>query len=213
MLIDGKEVKAAEKIEHRSPINQDWLLAVFQKGNADDARTALAAARRTFPKWSHTPWRERVRLLRKAADLIDKRIYEFGVVMSLEVGKNRMEALGDAAGIGRPDPLLLRPDGGQQGLRRAAWARTRSRATPPPTPRSCGRTACGSSSARSTSRAPSPAGPAGAALVAGNTLVMKPATNTPVDRSACWPSASAMPASRMASSTTSPARAAASARS
>jgi len=34
MIIDGKEVKATDKIEHRSPINQDWLLAVFQKGNA-----------------------------------------------------------------------------------------------------------------------------------------------------------------------------------
>ena len=64
MIIDGKEVKAPDKIEHRSPINQDWLLAVFQKGNADDARAALAAARRAFPKWSHTPWRERVQLLR-----------------------------------------------------------------------------------------------------------------------------------------------------
>src|SRR4030067_365450 len=41
--------------------------------------------------------RARVRLLRKTADLIDERIFEMGVVMSLEVGKNRMEALGDVA--------------------------------------------------------------------------------------------------------------------
>ena len=34
MIIDGKEVTAADKIEHRSPINQDWLLAVFQNAPA-----------------------------------------------------------------------------------------------------------------------------------------------------------------------------------
>jgi 1-pyrroline-5-carboxylate dehydrogenase len=43
------------------------------------------------------PWKERVRLLNKAADLIDERIFDLGAVMALEVGKNRMESLGDVA--------------------------------------------------------------------------------------------------------------------
>jgi len=38
-----------------------------------------------------------VEYIRKAADLLDQRSYEIGAVMSMEVGKNRMESLGDVA--------------------------------------------------------------------------------------------------------------------
>jgi len=178
MIIGGKEVRAAERFEDRSPINRDWVLGVFQKGGVDHARQALAAARKAFPKWSRMPWKERVRLMRKAADLIDQRIYEFGAVLSLEVGKNRNEALGDAAETSEliryscdrveankgfivpmgKDPVvgfnirnvsILRPYG--------VWVVISPFNFP------CALTG----------------GPVGAALVAGNTLVMKPATNTP----------------------------------
>jgi 1-pyrroline-5-carboxylate dehydrogenase len=97
MIINNKEVFANDKQENHSPINTDWLLAVMQKGNETHAQQALAAARKAFPGWSHTPWQERVRLLRKAGDLIDQRMYEMGAAMALEVGKNRMESLGDIA--------------------------------------------------------------------------------------------------------------------
>ncbi len=95
MFIDGKDVYADEKFEDRSPVNTDWVLAVMQKGNASHARMAVEAARKAFPMWSHTPWQKRVQLIRKASALIEKRIFELGAAMSLEVGKNRMEALGD----------------------------------------------------------------------------------------------------------------------
>jgi 1-pyrroline-5-carboxylate dehydrogenase len=97
MIIDNKDVFADEKYEDRSPVNTDWVLAVIQKGNAEHANRALAAARKAFPAWSHTPWQERIKLLRKAADLLDQRMFEMGPVMALEVGKNRMECLGDIA--------------------------------------------------------------------------------------------------------------------
>ena len=95
MIIDGKDVFADEKYEDRSPVNTDWVLAVMQKGDASHAEQAVAAARAAFPKWSRTPWQERVKLVRKAASLIEKRIFALGAAMTLEVGKNRMEALGD----------------------------------------------------------------------------------------------------------------------
>src|SRR5512138_156708 len=87
MIIDGKDRFASEKFENRSPINTDWVLGVFQKGNAQDAKDAIEAAKRAFPKWSHTPWQERAALICKAAEIIDRRIYEMGAVMALEVGK------------------------------------------------------------------------------------------------------------------------------
>jgi len=97
MIINGKDHFAADKFEDRNPANTDVVLGVFQKGSAQDAEAALAAARKAFPKWSGTKWQERVALLRKAADLIDQRIFDIGVAMAMEVGKNRMESLGDVA--------------------------------------------------------------------------------------------------------------------
>ena len=178
MIINGEDRFASEKFESRSPTNTDQVLGVFQKGTAQDANDAIAAARAAFPVWSGMPWQERVRLLRKAADIMDQRTIEIGAVLALEVGKNRMESLGDIAEtadlvryacyqmekndgyvveMGR-DPLVgynatnvsaLRPYG--------VWLVISPFNFP----------------------AALTGGPSGAALVAGNTIVMKPATDTP----------------------------------
>ena len=95
MIIDGKDVFADQKFEDHSPVNTDWMLARMQKGNATHAEAAIAAARKAFPAWARTPWRQRVELVRKASAMIEKRIFELGAAMALEVGKNRMESLGD----------------------------------------------------------------------------------------------------------------------
>lgn len=178
MLIDGTDHFSKEKFENRSPANHNRILGIFQKGTADEGNLALNAARKAFPTWSHTPWQERVALLRKAADLMDERIFKFGVVMALEVGKNRTESLGDAAETAdliryacdrmeasqgyiaemNRDPVIgytstntsvMRPYG--------VWVVISPFNFP------CALTG----------------GPAAAALVTGNTLVMKPATDTP----------------------------------
>lgn len=97
MFIGGKDVYAEEKFEDCTPINTDVVLAVMQKGNAKHAHAALEAARNAFPKWSSMPWKERMKVLCKAADIMDERLFDLGAALSLEVGKNRMEALGDVA--------------------------------------------------------------------------------------------------------------------
>jgi 1-pyrroline-5-carboxylate dehydrogenase len=97
MIINGQDVLAAEKFEDHNPANTDQVLAVMQKGGKKEAEAAIQAARKAFPGWSHTPWQERIKLLRKAADIIDERIFEMGAAMAFEVGKNRMESLGDIA--------------------------------------------------------------------------------------------------------------------
>src|SRR3990170_3253825 len=178
MIIAGREVRAKETFEDRSPVNQDWVLGRFQKGGEQEAQQALAAARKAFPVWSRTPWRDRTRLLRKAADLIDKRIYEFGAVMALEVGKNRMESLGDAAEMAD----LIRYACDRMEANRGYAV-------------SMGRDPLKGYRAKNTSvlrpygvwlvispfnfPAALTGGPSGAALVAGNTIVMKPASDTP----------------------------------
>ena len=95
MFINGKDVFADDKFENHSPVNTDWVLATLQKGNATHANMAIEAARKAFPEWSRTPWKKRVQVVRKACSIIEKRIFELGAAMALEVGKNRMESLGD----------------------------------------------------------------------------------------------------------------------
>ncbi len=95
MIINNKDVFADEKFADHSPVNTDWTLAVMQKGNEKHAQQVLEAARQAFPGWSHTPWQERISLLRKAAAMIEERLFDLSAAMALEVGKNRMESLGD----------------------------------------------------------------------------------------------------------------------
>src|SRR6202012_4567250 len=132
----------------------------------DAVRAASAAARR----WARTPWPQRVAVLRTAADLISERSNELAALMSLEVGKNRLEALGDveeaadliryscqqvedAAGVTAPMGTLNPAERHPSGLRPyGTWAGI----SPFNFPMALA------------------AGPAGAALAAGNTVVLKP---------------------------------------
>jgi 1-pyrroline-5-carboxylate dehydrogenase len=57
---------------------------------------AVRAARAAQPGWARLPWRERLATLRRAAGLIRERKYELAAIMALEVGKSRLEAMGDA---------------------------------------------------------------------------------------------------------------------
>lgn len=97
MIINSEKRFADAKHQAFSPINTKLHLATFQKGTAKDADDAVAAAKAAFPNWSAMNWEERVYLMRKFSDRISARIYEISAAVSLEVGKNRMEALGDVA--------------------------------------------------------------------------------------------------------------------
>jgi len=178
MIIDGQEHFADEKFEDRSPIDTDLLLGVFQKGTAENAREALAAARKASPIWSGLRWQDRVAYLRKAADLIDERIFEISAAMALEVGKNRLECLGDVAETAD----LIRYACYQMETNEGFIVQMGSDPLE-------GYTATNYSVLRpygvwlviSPFNFPSAltGGPVGAALVSGNTVVMKPATDTP----------------------------------
>ena len=79
----------------RSPIDSEMVIGEFAQGTRQDAKDAIAAARDFFPIWSTTPWQERVRIMNKAADLMSENRNELSALMAMEVGKNRLEALGD----------------------------------------------------------------------------------------------------------------------
>lgn len=95
MLIGGEERHSDDTFEDRSPIDRDIVVARFPRGTRDDVRDAIAAARAAYPGWRDTPWRDRLAIMRRAAELISERGFHYAALMALEVGKNRLEALGD----------------------------------------------------------------------------------------------------------------------
>lgn len=95
MYINGEDRYSEEKQRSFSPINTSWHLATFQKGSLKDANDAVAAAKAAYPAWQATPWQERVAIVSKFAHRIEERVYEISAAVALEVGKNRMEALGE----------------------------------------------------------------------------------------------------------------------
>jgi 1-pyrroline-5-carboxylate dehydrogenase len=95
MHVDGRDDAAARTYEKRSPVDRRLVLGRFPLGEASDVDRAMAAAKKAFPAWRATPHTERVRLLRRVSQLIEERVYAIGAALAMEVGKNRMEALGE----------------------------------------------------------------------------------------------------------------------
>lgn len=95
MWIDGRAHTSAAHFDVASPIDRRIVLGRFPSATRADVDAAVQAARRAYPAWRATPWQERVRLLRRVATLIEERVYDIGAAVALEVGKNRMESLGE----------------------------------------------------------------------------------------------------------------------
>jgi len=175
LYINGEFVRAEEQFDDRSPIDTNIRLGRFQRGTREHVRTAIAAARAAYPAWAAKPWPERLNLVRRVADAIRTHRSELSALMGYEVGKNRLECVGDVEeaadlisyycdqieqhggfiekmntlGPGEENLSVLRPYG--------VWAVI----SPFNFPMALA------------------AGPTGAALASGNTVVFKPASDTP----------------------------------
>jgi 1-pyrroline-5-carboxylate dehydrogenase len=98
MYIGGRKVLAGEgEFEHHSPIDTSILIGHFQKGTAQHARKAISVAKGFFQDWSSRPWKERVSIIRKAADILEENMFYIAALITYEVGKNRFEAIAEAS--------------------------------------------------------------------------------------------------------------------
>ncbi|WP_160287252.1 aldehyde dehydrogenase family protein [Pseudomonas knackmussii] len=95
LFIAGQDVLTGQTLEKRSPIDRGWLLGRFQVAGEHEVDAAMNAAHEAFPAWRAMPWQRRVELMRRVARLIEERVYRIAAAVSLETGKNRMEALGE----------------------------------------------------------------------------------------------------------------------
>ena len=81
--------------ENRNPANTDEVVGLFVKGSAADMETAVAAAEAAFPAWSNTPGPARGALLFKVADILDRKFEAIAADMTREEGKTLPEAKGE----------------------------------------------------------------------------------------------------------------------
>lgn len=82
--------------EARSPIDRALLLGRFIEASPATIDRAFAAAAAAYPAWSRLDWRERVAALRGFAEALDAAKVELAAACLLEVGKSRLEAMGEA---------------------------------------------------------------------------------------------------------------------
>jgi 1-pyrroline-5-carboxylate dehydrogenase len=96
-VVNGEERWGDGFYEERSPIDSEIVVGSFAQGTDSDVNDAVQVAREFFPTWSDSPWKERAELMLNAARVMERRQFDLAALVAIEVGKNRLEALGDVA--------------------------------------------------------------------------------------------------------------------
>src|ERR1051326_488354 len=96
-IIGGEKGTNRDKINSLNPSNPDQIVGVFQQGTNDDALRALDVAWKTFDSWRKVSPEKRAGYLLKAANIMRKRRFELNAVMVCEVGKSWPEADAETA--------------------------------------------------------------------------------------------------------------------
>ncbi len=96
LLIGGKWVPSVtgETCRNINPAT-GRALGIFQKGGREDVRLALKSAWRAFPEWRDTPAPARGEILFRAASIIGSRKRELARALTQENGKSLEESLGE----------------------------------------------------------------------------------------------------------------------
>jgi len=93
--VAGETRAGATPIESRSPTDARLVVGRVATATTTDVNDAVAAAHAAFPRWSAVPWQERAAILDRAADIVRERRLELATWLIFEMGKNRVEALGE----------------------------------------------------------------------------------------------------------------------
>ncbi len=94
-FIDGKERPSESNFSLASPIDCTITLGKYPKGTSKDAADALNAADEAFQTWRRTDLSERLKIFRRAAEIIREEKFEIAALITLNNGKNRREAIGE----------------------------------------------------------------------------------------------------------------------
>lgn len=98
LLIRGSQKKARSgTFEDVCPFDTRRVLGKFQKANREETRHAIGATKSAFIEWRELGWPQRISFLRKAAEIMMERQFRLAALLSLEVGKNRFEAIAEVS--------------------------------------------------------------------------------------------------------------------
>ncbi len=97
MIIGGKKVRSKGRIISYNPSNKDEIVAKFYRGTKETANRAVETAFKKFDEWKYVPAEKRASFLFKAAAVARRRRFEINAWMIYETGKNYLEADGDTA--------------------------------------------------------------------------------------------------------------------
>src|SRR6266576_427504 len=95
VVIDGKEIWTDKLLPSLNPSAPDQIIGFIAEAGIPEAENAVKAARRAFESWSRTPFEERCQLLERVDAILDRRRFELSAVEVFEVGKAWAEADGD----------------------------------------------------------------------------------------------------------------------
>jgi 1-pyrroline-5-carboxylate dehydrogenase len=97
LVIGGERVRTTEKIRSLNPAKPSQVVGIHQEAGAEHAEQAMAAALKAFESWQFVSPEQRTSLLLRASALIRDRKFEFCAWLVYEVGKNWAEADADVA--------------------------------------------------------------------------------------------------------------------
>jgi 1-pyrroline-5-carboxylate dehydrogenase len=92
LFIDGKDVKSDKTFKSYNPADTDQVIGTFHKAGKHEVDLAMDAALRAFEKWRWVDPKERAIVLLKAAAIMRRRKNEMNAWLIHEVGKSWMEA-------------------------------------------------------------------------------------------------------------------------
>lgn len=97
MFCAGEEHWAGSEFDVVSPFDTRILVGRFQEGAEEHIESAIKAAKEGFFSWGQRDWRERAGILRRCADHLDDRKFLLSALITFECGKNRYEALAEVS--------------------------------------------------------------------------------------------------------------------
>jgi 1-pyrroline-5-carboxylate dehydrogenase len=97
LIIGGKRIRTSDKIRSINPAKPSEIVGIHQKAGKEHVEPAVNAALKAFSTWSHTSFEERASLLFRVSDTIRERKLEFMAWLVFEVSKNWLEADADVS--------------------------------------------------------------------------------------------------------------------
>ena len=94
-IVKGRQV-SGRAYEVYCPFDRELLVARLVEADKKAVKAAVEAARAAFPGWSGLAYEERVEAMRRFARALETRKYHLGMAAMFEVGKSRLEAIGEA---------------------------------------------------------------------------------------------------------------------